>query len=121
MYRAKETFWAPGNRHIIKGDLIAPHDSVVKGREGLFEEVVIPRALQPSETPDEPGTKQPEQTDDGKTGGETGPSEPAAADSGSTPAAAAASAAPAAAKKTTAKKTTTAAAARKPAAGGDAK
>lgn len=45
MYRAKDTFWAPDNRRIVKGDLVAPHDPVVEGREELFEEVVIPQAV----------------------------------------------------------------------------
>lgn len=45
MYRAKDTFWAPDNRRIVKGDLVAPHDDVLEGREDLFEEVVIPQAL----------------------------------------------------------------------------
>ncbi|MBE4790913.1 hypothetical protein [Streptomyces caniscabiei] len=45
MYRAKDTFWVPGNRRIVKGDLVAPDDPAVEGREGLFEEVVIPQAL----------------------------------------------------------------------------
>lgn len=45
MYRAKETFWAPDNRRIVKGDLVAETDPVVEGREALFEAVVIPRAL----------------------------------------------------------------------------
>lgn len=49
MYRAKETFWAPGNRHVVKGDLVAAHDVVVEGREELFEAVVIPQALEPSQ------------------------------------------------------------------------
>lgn len=120
MYRAKDTFWAPGNRRIVKGDLVAPHDPVVKDREELFEEVVIPRAVQPSE----PATQQPvpepvseqvreratDPADDGP-----GSPEPATADSDAEPV----SAAPAAARKTPAKKTT--AAARKPAAGGTAK
>ncbi|MFE7444555.1 hypothetical protein ACFU7X_29370 [Streptomyces chartreusis] len=45
MYRAKDTFWAPDNRRIVKGDLVAPDDPVVEGREDLFEEVVIPQAV----------------------------------------------------------------------------
>lgn len=45
MYRAKDTFWAPDNRRIVKGDLVAPHDPVIEGREELFEEVVIPTAV----------------------------------------------------------------------------
>jgi hypothetical protein len=45
MYRAKDTFWAPDNRRIVKGDLVAAHDPVVEGREELFEEVVIPQAM----------------------------------------------------------------------------
>lgn len=45
MYRAKDTFWAPDNRRIVKGDLVAEHDPVVEGREELFEEVVIPQAV----------------------------------------------------------------------------
>ncbi|MGW0599956.1 hypothetical protein ACWD11_22770 [Streptomyces sp. NPDC002776] len=49
MYRAKETFWAPDNRRIVKGDLVAAHDPVVTGREDLFEAVVIPQALTPAE------------------------------------------------------------------------
>ncbi|MBE4790680.1 hypothetical protein HW846_46410 [Streptomyces sp. NE06-02F] len=51
MYRAKDTFWAPDNRRIVKGDLVAPHDPVVEGREGLFEEVVIPQAVAPAARP----------------------------------------------------------------------
>ncbi|WP_172384797.1 hypothetical protein [Streptomyces sp. MNP-20] len=47
MYRAKDTFWAPDNRRIVKGDLVAPHDPVLEGREDLFEDVVIPQALAP--------------------------------------------------------------------------
>lgn len=45
MYRAKDTFWVPGNRRIVKGDLVAPDDPAVEGREELFEEVVIPQAV----------------------------------------------------------------------------
>ncbi|MGW0169554.1 hypothetical protein ACWDWT_30915 [Streptomyces sp. NPDC003343] len=45
MYRAKDTFWAPDNRRIVKGDLVAPDDQVIEGREELFEEVVIPQAV----------------------------------------------------------------------------
>ncbi|MGW1609415.1 hypothetical protein ACWCQZ_08455 [Streptomyces sp. NPDC002285] len=45
MYRAKDTFWAPDNRRIVKGDLVAPDDPVIEGREELFEEVVIPQAV----------------------------------------------------------------------------
>lgn len=51
MYRAKDTFWAPDNRRIVKGDLVAEHDPVVEGREGLFEEVVIPQAMAPEPKP----------------------------------------------------------------------
>ena len=53
MYRAKDTFWAPDNRRIVKGDLVAPDDPVVEGREDLFEEVVIPQAVakQPAKKP----------------------------------------------------------------------
>lgn len=51
MYRAKDTFWAPDNRRIVKGDLVAPHDPVLEGREDLFEEVVIPTAVAPSGKP----------------------------------------------------------------------
>lgn len=51
MYRAKDTFWAPDNRRIVKGDLVAAHDPVVEGREGLFEEVVIPQAVAPEAKP----------------------------------------------------------------------
>lgn len=47
MLRAKRTFWAPGNRRVLAGDLVAPHDPVVKGRQRLFEAVVIPQALPP--------------------------------------------------------------------------
>ena len=47
MYRAKDTFWAPDNRRIVKGDLVAEHDPVVEGREELFEAVVIPEAVAP--------------------------------------------------------------------------
>jgi len=57
VYRAKDTFWAPDNRRIVKGDLVAPHDPVVTGRENLFEAVVIPQALQPGRPhPDNPAT-----------------------------------------------------------------
>ncbi|MFG2515968.1 hypothetical protein [Streptomyces sp. NPDC048584] len=59
MYRAKDTFWAPDNRRIVKGDLVAPHDPVVKGREGLFEAVVIPQAVQPAQTADKPAETEP--------------------------------------------------------------
>lgn len=45
MYRAKDTFWAPDNRRIVKGDLVAESDPVVAGREDLFEEVVVPSAV----------------------------------------------------------------------------
>lgn len=45
MYRAKDTFWAPDNRRIVKGDLVAEHDPVLEGREELFEAVVIPQAV----------------------------------------------------------------------------
>ncbi|MFI6337835.1 hypothetical protein [Streptomyces sp. NPDC050535] len=113
MYRAKETFWAPGNRHVVKGDLVAAHDVVVEGREELFEAVVIPQALEPSQatsTPQETEPPAPEPVPAAETGpsdadiqGYAGSSEPPPA---------------AAAKKTAAKKTTTAA--RTPA-GGDAK
>jgi hypothetical protein len=48
MYRAKDTFWAPDNRRIVKGDLVAPHDPVIEGREELFEAVVIPTAVAPT-------------------------------------------------------------------------
>ncbi|WP_329292848.1 hypothetical protein [Streptomyces pseudovenezuelae] len=51
MYRAKDTFWAPDNRRIVKGDLVAPHDPVLEGREELFEEVVIPTAVGKPPTP----------------------------------------------------------------------
>lgn len=51
MYRAKDTFWAPDNRRIAKGDLVAPHDPVLEGREDLFEEVVIPQAVAPAGKP----------------------------------------------------------------------
>jgi hypothetical protein len=51
MYRAKDTFWAPDNRRIVKGDLVAPHDPVVEGREELFEAVVIPEAAPPAAKP----------------------------------------------------------------------
>jgi hypothetical protein len=51
MYRAKDTFWAPDNRRIVKGDLVAPHDLVLEGREELFEEVVIPTAVAPAGKP----------------------------------------------------------------------
>ncbi|MBZ6259757.1 hypothetical protein KVH22_30020 [Streptomyces olivaceus] len=116
MYRAKETFWAPGNRRIVKGDLVAEHDLVVDGREGLFEAVVIPQALTPaqaaaarSELPEYPAT----------TGDAESPTETAAPAAPAAPAGDGDSPLPApAAKKTTAKKTT--APARKPA-GGDAK
>jgi hypothetical protein len=49
MFRAKDTFWAPDNRRIVKGDLVAAHDPVITGREALFEAVVIPQALAPEE------------------------------------------------------------------------
>ncbi|WP_330348167.1 hypothetical protein [Streptomyces sp. NBC_00582] len=62
MYRAKETFWAPGNRHIVKGDLIAPHDPVLEDREELFEAVVIPQAAAPAYQPSD--TPQPSADDD---------------------------------------------------------
>lgn len=65
MYRAKDTFWAPDNRRIVKGDLVAEHDPVLDGREGLFEAVVIPKAVprlpqptqpeEPSDAPFDPG------------------------------------------------------------------
>jgi hypothetical protein len=51
MYRAKDTFWAPDNRRIVKGDLVAEHDPVLEGREELFEEVVIPTAVGKPPTP----------------------------------------------------------------------
>lgn len=47
MYRAKDTFWAPDNRRIVKGDLVAAHDPVIEGREELFEAVVVPEAVAP--------------------------------------------------------------------------
>ncbi|MGW6743782.1 hypothetical protein ACWGDX_24190 [Streptomyces sp. NPDC055025] len=53
MYRAKDTFWAPKNRRIVKGDLVAAHDPVVEGREGLFEAVVIPEAVAPAKAPED--------------------------------------------------------------------
>jgi hypothetical protein len=124
MYRAKDTFWAPGNRRIVKGDLVAPHDPVVKAREELFEEVVIPRAVQPSEAATQQPVPEPvsEQVRERATDpADDGPGSPEPAAAGSDPAADAEPviAAPAAARKTPAKKTT--AAARKPAAGGTAK
>ncbi|WP_435252036.1 hypothetical protein [Streptomyces tendae] len=120
MYRAKETFWAPGNRRIVKGDLVAEHDPVVDGREGLFEAVVIPQAVAPaqaaakrSEAPKAADT--PADPDSGK---ETAaPAAPADGD-GSEPSTPTPAPTPAAVKKTTAKKTT--APSRKPT-GGDAK
>ncbi|AVV46460.1 hypothetical protein PYK79_41645 [Streptomyces sp. ID05-04B] len=121
MYRAKETFWAPGNRHVVKGDLVAAHDAVIKGREDLFEAVVIPQALPPAEadaaqqesepaaTDSRPADETPEASGPGQEPTQA-PTADGADDGGSPPAAAAA-------KKTAAKKTT---APRKPA-GGDAK
>ncbi|MFD5251328.1 hypothetical protein ACFWM5_00595 [Streptomyces bobili] len=114
MYRAKETFWAPGNRRIVKGDLVAPDDAVVEGREALFEAVVIPQALTPTQAA---AARQKTTHDgDGPSGGDTSGSSPAPAPDDSngatTPAPAggdstAAQSTPAA-KKTAAKKTTTA-------------
>ncbi|MFB6950182.1 hypothetical protein ACFCXP_11180 [Streptomyces niveus] len=89
MYRAKETFWAPDNRRVVKGDLVAAHDTVMQGREELFEAVVIPQALAP-----DPKTARAGQTDDG--------------DGGQPPTPAPAPPPAPAAKKTAAKKTTTA-------------
>ncbi|MEU5111708.1 hypothetical protein AB0G64_09430 [Streptomyces longwoodensis] len=43
MYRARETFWAPGNRRIEKGDIVAAGDQVLQGREDLFQEVEVLR------------------------------------------------------------------------------
>lgn len=121
MYRAKETFWAPDNRRIVKGDLVAAHDPVVTGREALFEAVVIPQALTPAEAAaiqeSEQDSGSPEATgDDTAAPGEetAGAADTAPGDSagnGDQPPPAQA------AKKTAAKKTTTAT--RKPA-GGDA-
>jgi len=128
MFRAKDTFWAPGNRRIVKGDLVAPHDPVVEGREELFEAVVIPQAVQPTKSVDEQtepsdgvpvvvGERGPElpppaeptnpdkPEDPGGDGGEDGQAEP---EPTSAPAA----------KKTTARKTTIAA---RRGTGGDAK
>ncbi|MFD7964089.1 hypothetical protein ACFV5J_25130 [Streptomyces zaomyceticus] len=67
MYRAKDTFWAPDNRRIVKGDLVAPHDPVLDGREELFEEVVIPKALpKPKPKPTKPEPEpEPEPENDG--------------------------------------------------------
>lgn len=127
MYRAKETIWAPGNRHIVKGDLIAPHDPVIKGREELFETVVIPQAVQPGQSAETPVEDVPEHPPPSAKDEDTTELSPHPAPSGSeqTPAAGGAGDTPApaparapAAKKTAAKKTTPAA--RKPA-GGDAK
>lgn len=93
MYRAKETFWAPDNRRIVKGDLVAEHDPVVTGREGLFEAVVIPRAVPPA---DAPARAEPSgSAADSSTSEETGSQPPTQAP-------------PPAAKKTAAKKTTAA-------------
>ncbi|MEH0547292.1 hypothetical protein QA802_30665 [Streptomyces sp. B21-105] len=110
MYRAKETFWAPGNRRIAKGDLVAPDDVVVEGREELFEAVVIPQAMTPAQAAD--ARKASVQDADAASGGDDGDSTPEPAPDGGDPPAAAP-----AAKKTTAKKTT---ASRTPA-GGDGK
>lgn len=114
MFRAKDTFWAPGNRRIVKGDLVSPHDPVVEGREELFEAVVIPQAVQPTKSVGERGPEFPppaeptnpdKPEDPGGDGDEDGQAEPEP-----TPAPAA--------KKTTARKTTTAA---RRGTGGDAK
>ncbi|WP_329338588.1 hypothetical protein OG866_27095 [Streptomyces sp. NBC_00663] len=127
MYRAKETFWAPDNRRIVKGDLVAPHDPVVEGREELFEAVVIPQALTPAQaaaaqqeteqTTGTPAAADPGDsvtqgvTSDSSDGdGTTAPAAPADGDSSAQPSTPAA-------KKTAAKKT----AAPRTSAGGDAK
>ena len=137
MFRAKDTFWAPGNRRIVKGDLVAPHDPVVKGREELFEAVVIPQALQPGaaaveQQENDPGSGAPAPA--GETGGplivvgEDGPETVSPPDGSTTPGStpgdnsgddgqAAAEPTPAA-KKTTARKPTTAG---RRGTGGDAK
>ncbi|MFE1926529.1 hypothetical protein ACFW91_28710 [Streptomyces asoensis] len=60
MYRAKDTFWAPDNRRIVKGDLVSPHDEVLEGREELFEEVVIPTAVAPTAKKPTKGKARPE-------------------------------------------------------------
>ncbi|QXE36973.1 hypothetical protein KQY30_24940 [Streptomyces sp. GMY02] len=114
MYRAKDTFWAPLNRRIVKGDLVAAHDPVVEGRESLFEAVVIPQALSPqpadggtgpeNQEPQDPGTDSDPAA--GSDPDQTGP----VAEPQDEPLA------PAAAKKSAARKTT---AAKKPQ-GGDA-
>ncbi|KPC86257.1 hypothetical protein ADL35_12290 [Streptomyces sp. NRRL WC-3753] len=122
MYRAKETFWAPGNRRIVKGDLVAEHDPVVDGREGLFEAVVIPQAVPPAQAAakrtDAPkAADTPTDPDDGEeTAAAPTPAPPADGDDSKPPAPA--SAPTPAAKKTTAKKTTEPA---RKATGGDAK
>ncbi|MFE2046637.1 hypothetical protein ACFXAZ_38150 [Streptomyces sp. NPDC059477] len=110
MYRAKETFWGPDNRHVVKGDLIAPHDPIVTGREDLFETVVIPQAVAPAPTPAAPH----DPTAGASPAPDTGPPGPASTEPTDGPAAPAGPP-PAAETKTAAKKTTPAA--RKPAGG----
>ena len=129
MLRAKDTFWAPGNRRIVKGDLIAPYDPVVEGREELFEAVVIPQAVQPAKAVEEPQTpgpqgetvaaaaKAPDSTPDVTDGGGDRGDDGKRGDGDDGQAAKASTPAPAA-KKTTPRKATTAT--RKDA-GGDAK
>lgn len=70
MYRAKDTFWVPGNRRIVKGDLVAETDPAVKGREALFEAVVIPQALADQEQATEPDPGEDLQKEPGPDGAE---------------------------------------------------
>lgn len=103
MYRAKDTFWVPGNRRIVKGDLVAETDPAVKGREALFEAVVIPQALADQEQATEPDPGEDLQKEPGPDGAE--PTTPADAPEDAS-ASAEEKTAPAPAKKTAAKKTT---------------
>lgn len=47
MQRAQETFWAPKDRLIRAGDMVAMDDPVVAGREHLFSPVAAPAASDP--------------------------------------------------------------------------
>ncbi len=106
MYRARETFWAPENRRIEKGDLVAADDPVRTGREELFQEVEIlriPTAASPGPQQDDQDTPTTEPTPPAAEATGPGDDSATAADADST-----AQPATAAAKKTVAKKTTTA-------------
>lgn len=47
LMRARDTFWAPGDRLIRAGDMLAMDDPVVDGRENLFSPMSAPAASDP--------------------------------------------------------------------------